>query len=824
MSDIVYRIDSIDKDDHNLLYIDGWAYAEGKEQVEVELVADGKAAMDARIVYKERMDVVKSRPDERVPEKCGFTCYIEYEKLLVKGYKSIELRLRAGTLSKRYTFNIKDVVKDYGLYLWIDELSIKKDRLFIRGWKYYVFGEVSLKLYDKNNKPLPCELEPEFREDINRLFGADEKESCGFSIYVDLNEINTKIIFLSAIGIGDEVQKELEINVAKLKRENSLFTKFQKAYGPSNFFENLRYIKKYGFRQFKYKSDYIFKDEETTDYEFWAEKHRVSERELKRQKKEKLSYRPLISIVIPLYNTPVDFFCDLIECFIAQSYPNWQLCLADASDTEGLKELLEKRYASEKRIKYLKLKKNGGISENTNEAIKLSEGEYIMFSDHDDLIEPDTLYEIAKVLNADRSIDIIYTDEDKVELDKSSYFYPHFKPDYNMFALLSSNYITHIFVVRKELADKVGMLNKEMDGSQDYDYILRCCEQSDRIYHIPKVLYHWRVNPASVAGDPENKPYAYIVGTKALQSHLDRVGIPAKACMSERLGYYLVDIEPDGSERVSVVVVSDGNVERDIRLILSVGEKISYDNYDILYCACDEDISKCRESLSGRSLNISFISMDLKCGFSATCNKAAESTEADKLVFLFGVEDFICDGWLEKMLGCFKFSDVKAVGARLEYPNGKIYHCGIALGIGEDRIGAQLYYGENAEHDAYMYRDKTLQNLSAVSAECIMVSRKDFIEAGGMNEALEGIYASIDLCLRLREKDGLIVYNGNVSAVMSEVKEDSQYMGKAASESEKRQAEYIRSKWGRVISAGDPYYNPSLTLDKLDFSLDYLRL
>jgi len=280
-------------------------------------------------------------------------------------------------------------------------------------------------------------------------------------------------------------------------------------------------------------------------------------------KNNKLQTDILFSIVIPLFRTPEKFLDELIDSIQKQTYDNWELILSDGSGNNGLEECL-KKYESDKRIKVLKSEKVLNISENTNRALELVKGEYIVFADHDDLLPPHALYQCAKAIYENESLDLIYSDEDKLSMNGTRYFQPHFKPDFNLELLRSMNYFCHLVVVKKELQQAVGMLNPEYNGAQDYDFVLRCVEQAKYIYHIPEVLYHWRSHSGSIAGGGENKEYAFEAGRKALLAHYERCGIRAEVGKDDIFGIYhteyllqehpLVSIITDNSEKLKNVV------------------------------------------------------------------------------------------------------------------------------------------------------------------------------------------------------------------------------------------------------------------------------
>ena len=259
-----------------------------------------------------------------------------------------------------------------------------------------------------------------------------------------------------------------------------------------------------------------------------------------------------ISVIVPMYNTKERYLRELIDSLIKQTYSNWELCLADGSDEKN--EYVEKLITQDKRIKYKFLNENKGISENSNEAIKLATGEYLALLDHDDILPAFSLYEIVKVINKNREAEFIYTDEDKILENKENRLGPHFKQDFAPDTLMSYNYICHFSIFKKELVEKLGGFRKEFDGSQDYDLIFRATEQANQIVHIPKVLYHWRMNENSVALSSDAKPYAYEAAKRVIAAHLKRIGVKGKVEDSSILGIYKVKYEVQGNPKVSIII------------------------------------------------------------------------------------------------------------------------------------------------------------------------------------------------------------------------------------------------------------------------------
>ena len=320
-------------------------------------------------------------------------------------------------------------------------------------------------------------------------------------------------------------------------------------------------------------------------YQKWIIRHLPGNKELEKQRREKFDYQPKISIVVPLYKTPEKYLLQLVESVKAQTYPNWELCLSDGSgENSPLTSFLKSLEAGDERIKVAYNEQALQISENTNAGIEIATGAYIAFADHDDELTPHALFECVKALNKDRKIRLIYSDEDKMSMDGHKFFQPHFKPDYNPDLLCTVNYICHLFVVQREILDQVGTFRKEFDGAQDYDFIFRCVEAVDpsEIYHVTKILYHWRCHEDSTAENPESKTYAFEAGKRAIEEHYHRTGIRAEVYQGEFLGLYRTRFLRDYDPLISIIIPNKDHIEDLKRCMDSIDQKSSYKNYEYI--------------------------------------------------------------------------------------------------------------------------------------------------------------------------------------------------------------------------------------------------
>lgn len=591
-----------------------------------------------------------------------------------------------------------------------------------------------------------------------------------------------------------------------------------------NIHKGIRYLKHYGFKEFLIRLKEKSEPEEV-NYMEWFVKHKVSAEEIEKQHKvvEKMVNKPRISILVPTYNTPELFLKQMIESLQKQSYTNWELCIADATPQDGDRETSVKRIIdvySDKRIRYQFLDKNLGIAENTNYALGLATGEYIGLLDHDDLLEPNALFEVVNAVLS--GAELVYTDEDKVLEDLSEYFAPHFKPDFSIDLLRSNNYITHFTVVKKNLVDKVGGFNSQFDGAQDYDFIFRCVENAKQIVHIPKVLYHWRMHEGSTAANQDSKRYAFDAGAKAVQAHLERVGVSGIVESTENLGFYRVRYGIKGEPLVSIIIPNKDNIDS-LDLCLKSIEKSTYRNYEVIVVENNSTEAETFEYYKSLSEKVQVVTWESNGGFnySAINNYGVKCANGEYLVLLNNDIEILTSDWLEEMISTCQREEVGIVGARLFYPDDTIQHAGIVVGIGGHArgIASNMFVGLRKIKDGYLHKSAIQLNYSAVTAACLMVKKSVYDQVGGLTETLAVAFNDVDFCLKVRKENYLICYNPYVVAYHYESKtrgsEDS-------TEKQKRfhdEIDYMRENWNEILRKGDPYYNVNLSKVKNDYSL-----
>ena len=594
--------------------------------------------------------------------------------------------------------------------------------------------------------------------------------------------------------------------------------RFIKKLKPYNIKKGFRYLKHYGLKEFMVRLQERMEPEEVP-YGPWYEKHKRTEQELKKQGTRRFAENILISIAVPVYHTGEIFLREMIDSVVAQSYRNWELCIANAGpDDEKVNAILKEYAAKDARIHVKNLEKNEGIGKNTNRAFEMANGQYVALLDHDDLLAPDALFEVACAVEKSHP-DIIYSDEDKVTGNEKEHTQPHFKPDFNIDLLRANNYICHLLVIKKTLIDKVGGFSEGFDGAQDHDFIFRCSDNAKEIVHIPRILYHWRTHQASTADNPASKLYAYEAGMRAVKENLKRNGEEAEVTQSKDYGFYRVIYKVKERSLVSIIIPNKDN--RDIlkKCIDSILQKSTYDNYEIIVV---ENNSTEPETFDyykkiEKDDRIRVIKWEKDFNFSAINNFAVKHANGEYIIFLNNDIEVKTPSWVEGMLGNAQRSDVGIVGCRLIYPDNTIQHAGVVIGIGG--IAANIFTNLPAARSGYMHRASTQVDYSAVTAACMMISKSLFERIGGFEEKLTVAFNDIDLCLRVREQDYLVVYDAYVEMIHYE----SKTRGSEDTEEKVRrfqsEIEYMRTRWIDILKNGDPYYNPNLTLSKWNFSL-----
>ena len=582
--------------------------------------------------------------------------------------------------------------------------------------------------------------------------------------------------------------------------------------------KGLRYWKQHGLRATIRKIRHVREMEKIVLREIYtpedleAQRDTVFPREIK------------ISILVPLYNTPVAFLKEMVDSVTAQTYQNWELCLADGSDNvhAEVEAAVLELAQNEPRIKYKRLEKNLGISENTNACIDMATGDYIALFDHDDILHPAALFEVMGAI-CDQGADFIYTDEATFESpDVKKIININFKTEYAPDSLRGINYICHLSVFSRALLDKVGRFRPEFDGSQDHDLILRLTEQAECVTHIPKILYFWRAHSQSVAMDTSAKSYAAEAGQKAVLAAMERAGQRGTVESSKALAsVYRLRYELETDALVSIIIPNKNHV-KDLRLcISSILKKTTYPNYEIVIVdngSDDKELFSYYEELK-KEPRIKLCSLDIPFNYSKLNNYAIEQASGDYYLLLNNDIEILTPEWIEEMLMYVQRKDVGAAGAMLYYPDDTVQHAGVIIGLGG--VAGHAFKHYSRDEKGYMCRLCYAQNVSAVTAACMLIKASVYHEVGGLEESFQVAFNDVDLCMKIRRAGYLIVWTPHAEAYHYESK------SRGYEDTEEKQRRFnteitrFRMKWRNELDEGDPYYSPNLTLDREDFSLQY---
>lgn len=584
------------------------------------------------------------------------------------------------------------------------------------------------------------------------------------------------------------------------------------------FLKTIKWTIRFGPKRAKqYKKEYLTEVSRRIASVTWP-----SEEEKQKQREYVFEKALKISVLVPLYNTPDNFLKEMIESVQGQTYSNWELCLADGSDADhqSVRNLCNKYARKDKRIKYKKLDQNLGISGNTNACIEMAEGEYIALFDHDDILHPSAFYEVMKAI-CEKDADYVYTDETTFESpDTNHLITTHYKPDFAPDNLLANNYICHLSVFSASLLKKVGGFRSEYDGSQDHDIILRLTEAAQSVVHIPKVLYWWRSHPMSVAQDIGAKEYAVDAAKRAVQDFLwDYKHIKATALSTRAFPTIFQIVYPiTKNAKVSIVIPNKDHEDDLRRCIQSIIEKTTYKNYEIVIVENNSSEPGIQRYYSVLKSNprIKILRYKDQFNYSRINNWAIKQTNGQYIVLLNNDTEVITPNWLENMLMYAQRGDVGAVGAKLYFPDGRIQHAGIVIKLGADRIAGHSHYGVDHDNLGYMGRLCYAQDVSAVTAACLMIKRSKYDEVKGLDEGYVVAFNDVDFCLKLREKGYLNIFTPFAELYHYE----SASRGSETGEKRQRfedECNRFRERWKEILETGDPYYNPNFSLDSSTF-------
>ena len=758
----------------------------------------------------------------------------------ISGYRNFEIFYTyEGEKHRWLKLPVSDLVKRRGKpQFFIEAEAYEKagGKLYIRGWAASK-TPVRIHLYDDNKRRIDVKVEKGIRSDVMNMFTECHIDPmCGFQIEAENVRGNYTYLVMRDRD-GHQVVHRTGISLitklnGKLTGYFSKSMRYLGTKGPKELVNRgVREAAKRTVHFLEAKGPRIIADPlaqkirekhfSPMKYEDWLPKHLRSEEQLQKQRNLIFPYMPRISIVVPLYMTDPFFLNALVDSIRAQTYSNWELCLSDGSGEDSpLSELLTELENSDSRIRVIRHTEKLRIAQNTNAAIEAATGDFIGFADHDDTLTPDALFEVAKVLNKYPGTEMIYSDEDKMSGKGTQFFEPHFKPDFNPDLLYTVNYICHFLVISRELLIRVGQLRPEFDGAQDYDFVLRCTENTDKIRHIPRILYHWRAYDQSTSGNPESKGYAFSAGQRALQEHFDRCGIPASVALGQYPGLYRTRYMWPEQPLVSILIPNKDHIEDLTKCIDSIMAKSHYTNFEIIVIennSTEEETFEFYKGLEETNDKVRVIYYYGPFNYSAINNFGASEANGDYLLLLNNDTEVINDDWIEELLGYCMRRDVGIVGARLYYGDDTIQHAGVIIGFGS--IAGHAFVQQPRQNTGYCHRIICAQDYSAVTAACMMVRRDVFEEVGGLSTDLAVAFNDVDFCLKVRHAGYLVVYNPYCELYHYESKSRGLEDTPEKIERFGREIATVEKHWPGIFETPDPYYNPNLTLESQDFSL-----
>ena len=807
-----YKIDKIKYKNikqHNFFEVYGWCYAQNAELISYEVKVNGRESLfEIDSIY--RSDILKELKIKDKEKSIGFYIRVDCLEDNVNKFELIaKTEGHKESLIALSNDEIKEIEDNHFVEFNIDAVTYEKEISMATafGWTYSIDGKaVQIDILDKNKNVMDITCRKENRSDlIHQHLIQEDQSNCGFLLSFKYQEGETYYI---------QFKTENDVVTQKLEQTNvaysSTLSKYIRHINKKNLQKGLAYLKKNGVKKLMYRLRYGTYVGES-DYESWLFAQRVNEKTLNIQRNTRFSYNPKISILVATFNTKEEYLKEMIDTVVNQSYSNWELCIADGSTNDFVEKYVQDHYSSYRdKIKLQKLDQNYGISGNTNKAFEMVTGDYITVYDHDDTLELDCFYEIVKALQEYR-YDVLYTDEDKFDDSTKMYNDPNLKPDFSEDLLRSHNYITHLFIVNKKIVDEVGYYNSEFDGSQDYDYIFRCVEKANAVYHIPRILYHWRMHPESTAQNPESKLYCYDAGKRAIEAHYKRVGVEARVELMPKplYGFYHTTYSTKDNPLVSILIPNYNHKAILKTCIDSLYNVNTYKNFEIVIVennSTEQEIFDYYKELQSEHDNIQVVTYKGEFNYSRINNFGMKYTNGDYVLLLNNDTEMISPTALSEMVGCILRPEVGAVGAKLLYEDDTVQHAGVVVGF--SGYAGHVNHGINKDDYGYMLRARVNCNYSAVTAACMMVKKSVFNQVGGFDEQFVVACNDVDLCLKICKEKYLIVYNA--FALWHHYESKSRGYDDASQEKMWRfnkEVEKFQTKWKDVLVHGDPYYN-----------------
>ncbi len=746
-------------------------------------------------------------------ENLLFSCEFQFVIRVNENFRKAKLVVCFDEMygNEKYSFTVKgnnyrkDISSICGC---VDMVKFVDEGIKISGW---CADREPVKVYMMHDGLLvDCKVTRHLRTDVEDYFQKGElMENAGFEMIIPNQGWKSVQVVFETSGNRTVIKADVDKPMDKEKYKLSQLFKMAVAY-----------YRQRGFTAVVSKAYHKIFSNNVLDYDKWIRQREIGVMGLRAQRNHHFDREPLFSVVVPVYRPKTEYFEAMIKSVLEQSYENWELCLADGSgEGHSMKRSVEKAAKGDKRVKYKLLDGNLGISGNTNAALDMSTGDYIVLGDHDDIIRPDALFECAKAVNEDASIDVIYTDEDKYDCNTGKRFMPHFKPDFNLDMLRNNNYICHLFVFRRDLYNEVGGFNSEYDGSQDYDMILRCTEKAHNIKHIPKVLYTWRSHEDSTAKNPESKNYAYVSGKKALEAHFKRMGIAAKVSMSDIPGYNNVEYEVIGNPSISILIPNKDHTDDLDVCIRSIAGRQDYTNYEIIIIennSTEPETFEYYKKIEEEFECVRVIYYEGSFNYSKINNFGASCANGDYYLLLNNDTKMLRKNCLRQLISFATRPEVGIVGARLLYNDNTVQHAGVIIGLGG--VAGHAFAGIPSDYSGYFARAVIPQDYSAVTAACLIVRKSVYEEVGGLDENLKVAFNDVDFCLKVRKAGYLVVYNPGAELYHYESKSRGLEDTPEKAARFKGEVAYIENKWNDILTNGDPYYNVNLSLKRADFS------
>ncbi|MCI9040886.1 glycosyltransferase family 2 protein [Dubosiella newyorkensis] len=814
-------IDSIEYNDNQFeknIRLTGWCFFDEGKVAELSILVN-KEPIDFEITSIHRPDVLGLYQFHDSFEKIGFVITVPLEH--IQFLKKVDVIAHSKNTSETIYSLSHNLLHKYHnrqvFHYSIDDIKNNHGQIVVSGFVYVpTLEHVTIELLNKAGRSVEYTYVPVRRSDVVELYQLDSNDKLiGFQVI--FTSVDPKEAYsLKFIYQNDE----LIIPIIESKSVFSLAKSYIRAANPKRIQNAFNYLTREGFDRFLErlkKGPSQLSDPNGPlsydEYHEWFNTMAPTSKVLESQKKYHFEFAPKISLIVATYNTDPSFLKAMIDSVINQTYSNWELCIADGSSNNQVEEYIRSHY-DDQRIKFKRLHSNLGIAGNMNAALELCTGEYIAFFDHDDLLTPDALFENVKVLQ-NKNVKFVYSDEDKLISEIGIYKDPRFKPDFNLTLLRTQNYICHFLVVSKSLISRIGAFKSEYDGAQDYDFVLRASEvlKPKEIYHIPKILYHWRMHQASTAANPESKLYAFTAGKRALEDHLMRLRLQATVEMGKSLGIYNVHYEIVGNPLVSIIIPNKDHIDDLDRAIESIQEKSSYRNFEMIIVennSTDESAFDYYKEIENKYPNVKVVYWKDEFNYSAINNFGFEFSKGDYILLLNNDTEMIEPNSLKSMLGYCQLDEVGAVGAKLLYPDDTIQHAGVIMGLGG--IANHAFVNLNRENGGYFNMAFTASEVSAVTAACMMIKRSVFEEVGKLDTDFKVAFNDIDLCMKIRKKNYSIIFDPHALFYHFESKSRGLEDTPEKIERFNGEIERFETKWKDILKNGDPYYNPNFSL------------